>query len=374
MIVLTDSTDAQELKFIPRGYVADTIVVTEEETNKSHTFKPTFDKDSYYLKSSLVFDSSTLPLREDKFYNFVVSLDDVPISVDTPTAPSNVVVSNITGTRATVTWDASTDDNGIGGYNVYLDDVLQDTVTTLVFYLENLSQLTTYNLKIEPFDTLNNIGVSTLTTFTTADTENPTDPTNLVASNITDTSFDLSFTGSTDNNYTVTYCIYQDDVKIAEISDLTYSFTGLTTEITYKIGVRAKDSAGNYSNTTNINVTTASVQQDTLFSLFKTRAEAEGFTVEDHSCINTGETAGGGGSASGGGYESTTTTNNASTNEGGSQGTNTTDSNVIDTSFADGAKLGVLYRGRIFVTNQTDYSINNGKYTQNNSDNDYITL
>ena len=31
------------------------------------------------------------------------------------------------------------------------------------------------------------------------------------------------------------------------------------------------------------------------------------------------------------------------------------------------------YRGKIFVTDQTNYSINNGAYTERSSDNDYIT-
>ena len=35
MIILTTSTNAQELKFIPRDYAADSIVLTDEETNTS---------------------------------------------------------------------------------------------------------------------------------------------------------------------------------------------------------------------------------------------------------------------------------------------------------------------------------------------------
>ena len=38
MIILTTSTNAQELKFIPRDYVADSIVLTDEQANTSHTY------------------------------------------------------------------------------------------------------------------------------------------------------------------------------------------------------------------------------------------------------------------------------------------------------------------------------------------------
>jgi hypothetical protein len=34
----------------------------------------------------------------------------------------------------------------------------------------------------------------------------------------------------------------------------------------------------------------------------------------------------------------------------------------------------IIYRDKLFCTSQTNYSINNGAYTQNESNNDYITL
>ena len=34
----------------------------------------------------------------------------------------------------------------------------------------------------------------------------------------------------------------------------------------------------------------------------------------------------------------------------------------------------VIYKDKIFCTNQTNYSIHNGDYTQHSSNNDYITL
>jgi hypothetical protein len=67
MIILTTSTNAQELKFIPRDYAADSIVLTDEETNTSTSIDATFSKDSYYLKSDISFS-----LKKDKFYTFKV--------------------------------------------------------------------------------------------------------------------------------------------------------------------------------------------------------------------------------------------------------------------------------------------------------------
>ena len=65
MIILTTSTNAQELKFIPRQYVADSIVLTDEQANTSSTIDATFTKDGYYLKADISF-----ALVEDRFYTF----------------------------------------------------------------------------------------------------------------------------------------------------------------------------------------------------------------------------------------------------------------------------------------------------------------
>ncbi len=65
MIILTTSTNAQELKFIPRDYVADSIVLTDEQANTSTTISATFTKDGYYLKADISFS-----LVEGRFYNF----------------------------------------------------------------------------------------------------------------------------------------------------------------------------------------------------------------------------------------------------------------------------------------------------------------
>ena len=73
-MILTTTTEEQELKFIPRQYVADSIVVTDEVENTSITYTPTFAQDSYYLKCDL-----SLNLKEDRFYSFTVLNASKPI-------------------------------------------------------------------------------------------------------------------------------------------------------------------------------------------------------------------------------------------------------------------------------------------------------
>ena len=53
------------MKFIPRDYVANSIVLTDEQANTSSTISATFTKDGYYLKADISF-----ALVEDRFYTF----------------------------------------------------------------------------------------------------------------------------------------------------------------------------------------------------------------------------------------------------------------------------------------------------------------
>ncbi|PKV52897.1 putative secreted protein (Por secretion system target) [Aquimarina sp. MAR_2010_214] len=97
------------------------------------------------------------------------------------------------------------------------------------------------------------------------DTQAPTVPANLTASNIANTSADLSWDASTDNTGVTGYDIYQDGTSIGSSTSTTYSVSGLTANTTYSFTVKAKDAAGNVSGSSNAaNVKTTNVVQYTL--------------------------------------------------------------------------------------------------------------
>lgn len=81
----------------------------------------------------------------------------------------------------------------------------------------------------------------------TPDTEAPTVPQNLVASNITSTSVKLDWNVSTDDRGVVNYIIYRDGVQTATRVGNTASLSGLTPSTTYAYTVSAIDAAGNES-------------------------------------------------------------------------------------------------------------------------------
>ncbi len=88
----------------------------------------------------------------------------------------------------------------------------------------------------------------------TVDNQAPTTPSGLTASNITQTTIDLSWTASTDNVGVTGYDVYQGNNVVATVTGTTRQITGLTAATAYSFRVKAKDAAGNesgFSNTAN---------------------------------------------------------------------------------------------------------------------------
>ena len=79
------------------------------------------------------------------------------------------------------------------------------------------------------------------------DTQAPTAPTKLSASDITRTSFTLNWTASTDNVGVKEYRVYRNDKLLASSSNNSYPVATLNLNTTYKMRVVAFDQAGNPS-------------------------------------------------------------------------------------------------------------------------------
>ncbi|MEM7187617.1 MAG: GEVED domain-containing protein, partial [Bacteroidota bacterium] len=90
------------------------------------------------------------------------------------------------------------------------------------------------------------------------DTQPPTAPTNLTASNTTDTTTDLDWDASTDNVGVTGYEVFLDGSSIGTVSGTAANVTGLSPNTSYAFTVRAFDAAGNnsaFSNTANVTTT-----------------------------------------------------------------------------------------------------------------------
>ena len=93
MIILKEQTASQTIKFIPRFYSADTLILRNETTNISVTFNPTFVVDGYYLKCDLVLD-----LKENTFYNLTILSTALPFTADNgiKTVDNNILTADMT--------------------------------------------------------------------------------------------------------------------------------------------------------------------------------------------------------------------------------------------------------------------------------------
>ncbi|MFK7832574.1 MAG: endonuclease [Winogradskyella sp.] len=83
------------------------------------------------------------------------------------------------------------------------------------------------------------------------DTEAPSNPTNLIASNPTDNSIDLSWTASTDNVAVLSYDVYIDNTFSFNTANTNATATGLNAATAYCFTIKAKDAAGNDSDFSN---------------------------------------------------------------------------------------------------------------------------
>lgn len=107
------------------------------------------------------------------------------------------------------------------------------------------------------------------------DAENPTVPTGLASSNITDTGFTLSWSAATDNVGVTGYDVRLGTDAPVSATGLDHDFTDLTAETLYDAQARAKDAAGNVSDWAHLDVTTTAGGGGELpaaFSIYGTSA------------------------------------------------------------------------------------------------------
>lgn len=185
-----------------------------------------------------------------------------PAETDTqaPTAPMNIKAEEVTSTTASISWDASTDNVGVQGYKVLNGNVELADVTDTSVTLRELTPETVYTLTVVAYDAAGNQSEPAPVTFTTAaetDTESPSAPAEVNASDITDTTAMISWTASTDNKGVAGYRIKNGDVVLKDqITDTKAQLINLKPGTDYVIGVVAYDAAGNESEPGTVSFTT----------------------------------------------------------------------------------------------------------------------
>ena len=228
--------------------------VTATTTNTTYSFAELLP-DTPYSVSVVAFDASgneSMPA----IINDVFTLADT----EKPSVVINLQASNETATSFKVSWTASTDNVGVTGYKVFIDEVAGDfeyeTTTTDIFYsFTELLPLTFYRVTVVAIDAAGNRSEASDTlTATPSDTEPPTNVMNLVSLNVTATAFDVEWDASDDNVGVTGYKVSIHGVSVVfdyetTTPNLFTPFTGLLPNTAYKVSVVALDAALNESST-----------------------------------------------------------------------------------------------------------------------------
>lgn len=170
-----------------------------------------------------------------------------------PTVPTNLTATNVTATGLTLSWSAATDNVGVTAYAVYQNGtLLNGTVTGTSLVVTGLSCNKDYGFTVRAKDAAGNVSENSSTLYLTTpactDTQAPTVPTNVAASNVTTSGLTLIWTASTDNIGVTAYTVYQNGTLLnGNVPGTSLNVTGLACNTDYGFTIRARDAAGNIS-------------------------------------------------------------------------------------------------------------------------------
>lgn len=186
-----------------------------------------------------------------------------PAEADTqaPTTPENIKAEEVTDTSASISWNASTDNVGVKGYEVKNgDELLKDITEGTSTSLDGLTPSTDYTLTVTAYDAAGNKSEPGSVTFRTKDmedTQKPSAPANVRASDVTDTTATISWSASTDNVGVQGYKVLNGNEELADVTDTSVTLQELAPETAYTLTVVAYDAAGNQSEPASVTFTTA---------------------------------------------------------------------------------------------------------------------
>jgi chitodextrinase len=212
-----------------------------------------------------------------------------------PSVPTGLKAIAASQTQINLTWTASTDNVGVKGYYVYVNDVALSTTTGTSFQHTGLTAGTTYNYRVSAFDAVPNHSAWTATPVSAktlaTDTIKPSVPTLLKATAVSQSQINLSWAASTDNVGVKGYYVYVNDVPLTTTTSTSFQHTGLTAGTIYKYRVSAYDAVPNNSAWTATPVSAKTLADPTIDATAPTVPTLLKATVVSQSQINLSWTA-----------------------------------------------------------------------------------
>ncbi|MEE9342419.1 MAG: Calx-beta domain-containing protein [Gammaproteobacteria bacterium] len=182
---------------------------------------------------------------------------DFTVTQDTPpTVPKNISAAAVNATELRVTWEASSDDKGVAGYNVYRDGNLAATTPHLSFTDAGLVAGTQYSYEVEAIDSRQHVSARSVASTPVSvgsdntDTTPPAEPA-VGSATATDQSITVTWTAPADNDV-VGYRVFRGAVgnvttEVANVSAVTYTDASLAAATEFCYRIEAYDAADNRS-------------------------------------------------------------------------------------------------------------------------------
>jgi chitodextrinase len=174
---------------------------------------------------------------------------DTTLDVVAPSAPTAVTRVGATQTSVSLSWNPSSDNVGVAGYDVSVGGARVGQTSSSSYTVTGLACGTSYTFGVDAFDAATNRSiVTTASGSTTAcpDTQAPSTPSGLTAS-AGAASLTPTWSPSSDNVGIAGYGVYLGGVLAGSVTGTSYTLSGLSCGTSYSVAVDAFDAAGNRS-------------------------------------------------------------------------------------------------------------------------------
>jgi chitodextrinase len=219
----------------------------------SHAATVTYEHDTHGRMSKATYSDGTIidySYDDNGNRTATVVTPGTPIPPDTtpPTAPGTPTFSSITGTSATASWTAATDNVGVTGYDYRLNSGSWQSISNvLTLSLAGLTSVASYTFAVRARDAAGNLGPQSSGSFSTPDAAAPTVPTNVSAASSVSTTVNVSWTASTDNVAVTGYKVFRNGSQVGTSTTASYADNTVSGSTAYSYKVSARDAANNES-------------------------------------------------------------------------------------------------------------------------------
>jgi chitodextrinase len=173
-----------------------------------------------------------------------------------PSVPGNLRSTGVTSSSVSLAWDASTDNVGVTGYDVYRGSTLVTTASGTTYTNTGLAASTSYTYTVRARDAAGNVSAAgnSVTVSTSAGTGAPGTPGTPSVTGSTNSSLSLSWGGASG---TVTgYRVYEDSTVRATVTGTSATIGSLGTCTSHTYTIRAYNSVGESASSGSVSGTT----------------------------------------------------------------------------------------------------------------------